>query len=287
MGRRPQAGRPKTAFESCAGTCYNGSMTTIQAIIHFVETTSDHPINRDEGVQHNPNTGAIRRVTVCWMATPQAIAAAGRRGDELLIGHESLYYPYDVINQVQQPADWQEWPTNRQRRMLLDEHNLTFLRLHGSIDDICILTDFADQLELGQPVFQDNLVRVYEIEPCTFDELIARVKRGTGMDALRVAKADPMPTVIRRIGLPWGGMALFVNVGYMQKLVACGCDAFIAGETDNYGFRFPQEIGIPMIETSHEISENRGLRHFTAMLAAAFPDLDVAFYENGCAWEMR
>lgn len=262
-------------------------MTTIQEIIHFVETQSGHPINRDEGIHHGPADRPIRRATVCWMATPDALHAAGQRNDDLLIGHESLYYPYDVVNMAMPPKGWEAWPVNRQRRDLLTQFDLTFLRLHGSVDDICILTDYAEQLGLGAPVHEDGLVRIYEVDPCSFEQLVERVKRATELPALRVAPVDPMPQVIRRIGLPWGGMALFVNVGYMQKLIALGCDAMIAGETDNYGFRFPQELGIPMIETSHEVSENRGLRHFTAMLAQAFPAVDFHFYENRCIWEMR
>lgn len=42
-----------------------------------------------------------------------------------------------------------------------------------------------------------------------------------------------------------------------------------------------------MIETSHEISENRGLRHFTEMLGQQFSDTEFTFYENECVWEMR
>ena len=89
------------------------------------------------------------------------------------------------------------------------------------------------------------------------------------------------------MGLPWGGMGLFVNVAYQQELIELGCDVFIAGETDNYGFRFAEECDIPMIETSHELSENPGLRHFTDMLAAAFSGLDVRFFETPCVWEVR
>ena len=40
----------------------------------------------------------------------------------------------------------------------------------------------------------------------------------------------------------------------------------ICGETDNYGFRFPAERGTAMIETSHEVSEVRGLRMFAEVL---------------------
>ena len=50
------------------------------------------------------------------------------------------------------------------------------------------------------------------------------------------------------------------------------------------GFRFAAECGIPMIETSHELSENPGLRRFTAMLMDAFPGVEFRFYENECIW---
>lgn len=262
-------------------------MTTITQIIQYVEETSGSPLFRDEGVDLGPTDRPIQNATVCWMATPDAIRYAGERNHDLIIGHESLFYPYDVVNQIDQPEGWQDWPVNRQRRDLLEKHNLTFMRLHGSVDDICILTDFADQLQLGPAVHDTGRVRVYEIDPCSFDQLVERTKQATNMNAVRVAPVDPMPEKIRRIGLPWGGMGLFVNVGYMQDLIEAGCDAFIAGETDNYGFRFPQEVGIPIIETSHELSENRGLRNFTDLLNDKFPATDFHFYENPCVWEMR
>ena len=91
----------------------------------------------------------VSGVTVCWMATPDAIHAAGEHGDELLIGHESLYYPYDVINSPNPPAGWEGWQVNRQRRELLTEHDLTFLRVHGSLDEICIFDDFVARLGLA------------------------------------------------------------------------------------------------------------------------------------------
>jgi putative NIF3 family GTP cyclohydrolase 1 type 2 len=79
---------------------------------------------------------------------------------------------------------------------------------------------------------------------------------------------------------------LFVNVGYQQALVEQNCDVFIAGESDNYGFRFAQECGIPMIETSHEISENNGLKRFAKILAQELPEVKINFYENKCVWRV-
>jgi putative NIF3 family GTP cyclohydrolase 1 type 2 len=270
------------------------TMPAVSDIIHFIESRSGHPLNRDEGVQHRPpgavqsnSEAAVSGVTVAWMATPDALRSAGEHGHELFIGHESLYYPYDVVNATNPPDGWKEWKVNRQRRELLDAGNLTFLRAHGSLDEICIFDDFAALLDLGRPVHANALTKVYEIAPCTVGELVERTKQVFGMPTLRVAAVNGMDQIVHRVGLPWGGLGLFVNVGYQQQLVELGCDVFIAGEADDYGFRFAVEAGIPMIETSHEISENPGLRHFAEMLAAEFPGINVAFYENPCVWEAR
>jgi putative NIF3 family GTP cyclohydrolase 1 type 2 len=70
----------------------------------------------------------------------------------------------------------------------------------------------------------------------------------------------------------------------MQPGVEAGVDVLIAGETDNCGFRFASECGIPLIETSHEVCENPGFRHFSQMLAQQFPELRVSFFENMCPY---
>ena len=105
------------------------------------------------------------------------------------------------------------------------------------------------------------------------------------MANVRVAHLPDPDAKVSRVGLPWGGLGLFINVGYQQRLVVQDCDVFIAGEADNYGFRFAVECGIPMIETSHEISENPGLSHFTRMLSEQFPSVEFSFYENSCVWD--
>ncbi len=262
-------------------------MTTPQAILRYVESATGHGINPDEGVQHGDAEGGVSRATVAWMATPDAIEAAASNGSKLLIAHESLYYPYDVIHDANPPPGWEDWKVNRQRRTLLERHGLALLRLHGSLDELCIFDTFAAVLGLGQAVFAEGLVKVYEIPPCPLRDLAERVKARTGMPRIRVSDADDLDRTVSRVGLPWGGLGLFVNVGYQQRLVARGCDVFIAGESDNYGFRFAAECGIPMIETSHEVSENPGLRRFAALLGETFPDVPVEFYENKCVWQTR
>lgn len=260
-------------------------MTSVSDIVAYVEGLSGHPLNFDEGVHHGTAARQIRGVTAAWMATPNAIGAAGAAGHDLLLAHESLYFPYDAAVRTDlAEVDWQGWQTNRQRRELLDEFKLTFLRVHGSLDEICIFDDFAELLGLGAPVYAERLVKVFDIAPCTLADLVERAKRATGMNRIRVCLADSAPDRFRRIGLAWGGTGLFVNVGYMQKLIEQGCELLIGGESDDYGFRFVQECGVSVIETSHEVSENPGLRTFSKRLQHQFPDLNVAFYENRCPW---
>ena len=251
-----------------------------------MKTQAGQDLRHDEGVWHGSIDHETKSATVVWKATPDAIRAAGEAGHDLIIAHESLYSPYDVLANPNPPKGWQEWKTNRQRRELLEKYDLTLLRLHGSIDKLCIFDDFAERLELGEAVFVDDLVKVYEIPPCPLHKLVQRVKKQMNMPALRVADAGDMNQLVSRVGLPWGGVGLLMNVGYQNSLIEQNCNVFIAGETDNYGFRFAAECGIPMIETSHELSENPGFEHFTEILTKTFPSTDFHFYENKCIWQI-
>jgi putative NIF3 family GTP cyclohydrolase 1 type 2 len=245
-------------------------------------------LNRDEGLRFGEAGESVRGVQVCWMASTDAIEAAAASGANLIVAHEDLFYPYDVLVKGG-PADFLTWRTNARRGALLARHGIAVIRAHGTLDRTHIFDAFAALLRLpgsrgsgcAPLVDEPPYGRVYAIEPQTVRRLTAHVKECTGMSALRVA-GDP-DAVVRRVGLPWGGMALFVNVGYMQRLVELGADVFIAGESDNYGMRFALEAGIPMIETSHEVSENPGLRAFAADLAQALP-VPVSFYENPLCW---
>jgi putative NIF3 family GTP cyclohydrolase 1 type 2 len=118
----------------------------------------------------------------------------------------------------------------------------------------------------------------------TFGDLIAHVKAACSMPAVRTTlhSAD---RPVRRIGLPWGGLGLFVNVSYVQTLIDLGVDTLICGETDNYGLRFAAELDIAVMETSHEISEEQGLKLFADRLRDHF-DIEVRFIETPCVWHM-
>lgn len=269
-------------------------MTTVNEVINHLQKLAGHDLNFDEGVHHGSADATFTGATVCWMANPDSIEAAGRAGHQLIISHESLYYPYDIAVADKAPPewavrnpppDWPDWPVNRQRREALEKYKLTFLRVHGTADEISILDDFATMLGMGAPVYVKGWVKVYEIQPTPLGQLVERVKKCMGLPHVRVSAAGSMDRIVHRVGLPWGGLGLVGNIIYQHWLQQQGCDVFIAGETDNYAFRFAQECGIPMIETSHETSENPGMRTLTTILAKQFPQAKWAFYENPRVWE--
>lgn len=261
-------------------------VVTTRDIVAYVEALSGHALNEDEGVQHGNADRPVHHIWLCWMATADALRAAGQSGADLVVTHESLYYPYNAYHRQDNPLGWEDWPTNRQRRTLLEQYDLVLLRAHGSLDEICIYDAFAALLGLGSPSEAEGLERIYDIAPCSLHMLVARVKKAVGLPAVRVSAPQGMGQIVRRIGLPWGGLGLFVNVAYQQKLIARSCDVMIAGESDDYGFRFASELGIPMIETGHEISENPGLTPFSELLRTRFPHLRVTTYLCGASWQM-
>ena len=261
-------------------------MVKVSDIVKHVESLVGRELRGGEGVLHGSADATVTGAVVCWMPSPEAIDDAARRGAELVIVHEGLRFPDAFAERRGTPDQSPTWIPNRQRLSLLDQHGLTVLCTHGSADQISIFDDFAAALGLGKPVHEERVFyKVYEIEPRPLGELIEHVKVRMGMAHVRVAGADDLTRRVHRVGLPWGGYGLFVNVSYVDRLMQLGCDVLIAGEADNYGFRFAAECGIPMIETSHEVSENPGLCHFTQILAEAFPDVQFHFHENACAWQ--
>jgi putative NIF3 family GTP cyclohydrolase 1 type 2 len=263
-------------------------MKTLNEIITYIESTTGHSLNNDEYITFGKQDIKLTGVTVTWMVTPESIKSAADMGHNCIIHHEALTYPHPGFSagHGKEPKNWQ---INTQRKKLLAKHGITAIRIHGSADEICIYNAFAEQLVLGKSIADDGSGvysrKVFNSPVPTFGELIERVKKKMGMSAVRTTKHNANRPV-NRIGLPWGGLGLGMNVSYMQKLVDIGVDTFICGEADNFGIRFADEQGIAVIETSHEISETAGLQILTEKLRTAL-ELDVQYVHIPCVWEMR
>ncbi len=82
-------------------------MTTVKDIVKYVESRTGHCLNCDEGVHFGESDKEVRIALICWMATRGAIETAGRAKADLLITHESLYFPYDGAVREDNPSGWQ------------------------------------------------------------------------------------------------------------------------------------------------------------------------------------
>lgn len=261
-------------------------MTTPCDIVAYIEQLKRWQIGKEEGVRHGRWDRPVSAVTVCWKATPEALEAAGRRGDDLVIGHETLYDPFDSDFNPHASAGWRQWGTNERRKNLLQKYNLSFLRLHSSVDRLYVGKAFAELLGLCEPEKNEGILPICPIGQCTLSDLVGRVKEKTHLPAVRVCAPKGMQQKVSKAGLLIGGAGLDSNVGCQQTLIDAGCDVLISGESDNYGFRFAAENGVPTIETGHEVGENPGVRRLCEVLAEKFTNLKFTFFENPAIWQM-
>lgn len=256
----------------------SSSQLVVRDLVQYLDGLAGG-LGEEEGIRFGTPAHPITKILLCWMANLAAIRQAVAIGADLIIAHESVLFPYTVFERSG-PPDFLSWQVNHNRLELLARHQISLVRAHITLDRFCIFDDFAAKLELGEPVVsKPGFVKIYEIRPTPYGALIAHVKEKMKLDCLRATPGDK-GRMVRRIGLPWGGLGLIVNTTYLQALLNEGCDCLIAGETDNYGFHFATDSGVDLIETSHEISENPGLEHFCQVLAAAFPQLQIRFFEN-------
>lgn len=253
-----------------------------QQIAEFVESLGPG-LRSDEGFKFGNPQDLVTGVLVCWMTTLKALKHAAAQGCNMVICHEEMHYPYASV----QPGleKYLTWTVNRRRFRLLSEHNITVYRAHGTLDDFCILDDFSEVLGLGQPAVSEGFFRVYDIAPQTVGELAEEVKGRLAMKYLRVCGAPER--MVKRVGLPWGGLGLSVNVSFIEGLLQYGCDVLIAGEADEYAMFYAMDADVPLIETSHAGSENYGLRHFAEHLVANFPGVKVVFHECPVPWVVQ
>ncbi len=240
------------------------------------------PRGGDEGFRFGTPQAEVAGVLVCWMCTLEAIRAAVAERCNLIITHEELHYPYSF----RQPGleNHMVWPVNHARFSALAKHDITVYRAHGMLDRFCILDDFARLLGLPEPSVREGYYRIYDIEPVAVSELVERVKSAMGLAHLRVT--GPVDKMVQRIGLPWGGLGLSLNVSFLNALLAYQPDCFIAGETDEYAQRFCQDAGVVMIETGHAASEEPGLDNFARWLAEQIRPVPVKFYRLSPAWQI-
>ncbi len=257
----------------------NNESVTAADVAAYIESLGVSPAE-DEGFKFGDCEAVVSGVLVCWMCTLAAIQRAANEGCNMIICHEEMYYPYAAFEPGLEK--YLTWTVNRQRIQALAQTQITVYRAHGMLDHYCILDDFAVELGLGSPAVSEGFYRIYDVEPRTVAQLTKQVKETMDMDCVRVT-GDASRSV-SRVGLPWGGLGLSVNIGFIEGLLRYRPDVLIAGETDEYAMFYCRDADVPLIETSHVASENFGLAHFADDLSSAMSGTKVVFHRCLVPW---
>lgn len=235
----------------------------------------------EEDLRFGKAENEITGITVCWMATMKAIKSAISHKHNLIIAHEDLLFPpdYGFRSSKIEPGI-----LSKERMDILDRHGISMVRLHSTLDRLCILDDFARKLKLCEPAVKEDFYRVYEIEPTTLKKFAASVKKSLGLHQVRVT-GNPAHKV-KRVGGLWGGLGLSINACFIDKILSYSVDTVVAGETDEYAMRACTDLSIGMVEVGHEVSENIGLKNFTKVLRKKLPEIPVKFVPNPYPWQI-
>ena len=226
----------------------------------------------------------VKGILTTWLATPEALRYAVDNNLNLIVCHEPLYWVeqkdpplYRSSGSYKEPLDWENHPNNKIRK-IIDDANLTVLQIHYGLDRLFIYDAFAEAMGIGKVVAGDVYEKVYELaHPMKLGDLMEQVKNKIGLCSIRYV--GDKNQIIKKVGNCWGGVGLSVNQYYARRAIQNGAEAIICGEMDEFAMFFAQQCGVALIETSHVLSENFGLKLFADNLRIAFAPVPIEFYE--------
>jgi len=231
----------------------------------------------------DPDT-PVRGIACLWNAHSESLQEAVRRGCNLLIVHETPFYE-------RHPSPWYAGPesearitANQKRRNLIEQHNLVIYRSHSNWDalDVDGVPDQAVRA-LGLPVrivARQKFFKVHELDaPISVAELAEHARRGLEMPwTPRIF--GPSDKMVQRFAFLIGG---FGGNQLQMPQAACelGAQAIIVGEMLEWIAINSLELGMPVVETLHSLSEIPAIRRQSEMLSGMFPTLPVEYVPSG------
>lgn len=233
-------------------------------------------------VYGSPET-EVTGLACLWDVHVESIKACVRKGANMIVCHERIWLP-------EQTSEWYEGPgkdaiySNRARKQLLDQHGIVVYRSHSNWDAL-EKDGVADQAvaALGisglTTVARQKFFSVQELPAeTTIAGLAERAKEGLEFDAVRVF--GDREKRIRKFAFLIGG---FGENQYHTPQAAheMGAEAIIIGEMSEFIVIASLEMGMPVIETLHSVSEMPAIKRQAAMLAETFPELPVHFIPSG------
>jgi putative NIF3 family GTP cyclohydrolase 1 type 2 len=229
----------------------------------------------------DPNV-EVTSMACVWQVHTPCLEAAARAGINFLLCHESIWLP-------EQTSPWYFGPgreqifANRERRRLLEAHGITVYRSHSNWDalqgdgvpDQAVAALAIEGLEV---VTQQKFFKVHRLPaPLTVAGLAAKVKQGFVISPRVFGDASKS---ISQFAFLIGGFG--ENQWHMpQAAFELGAEAIIIGEMSEFIVSASLEIGMPVIETLHSMSESPAIFRQAQMLSDRLPGVDVHFIVSG------
>lgn len=256
-------------------------------VLEYISKEIDMPISNfpDGGFIIGTPQDKVKGILVTWMATSQALRKAAKDGLNLVICHEPFFFTEKKEEKQYRwsstsykvSTNWERHPNNILKDIAI-KNNLTILWIHYGLDRFCIYEAFMRHLGIEEVVSGSAYEKIYRLPgTMALDELIRYI--GEKMNFSYIRYVGNLNNKIRGVGNCWGGVSLSQNRYWMRRLIENGAQAIICGELDESAMFFAKECGISLIETSHVLSENIGLKEFVARLSHVFKRIPVKFYE--------
>ena len=225
----------------------------------------------------------VNGIGCLWNIHHKSLVMAIEKGLNMLICHEAIWMEPQDSSWYDGPAEYEIKP-NLMRRELLDRHGIVVYRSHSNWDALPgdgIVDQAIEALGLSglSVVSRQKYFGVHRLpESMTVKALADRAAEGLGYDGCRVF-GDAAKTV-RQFSFLIGGFG--GNQFHMpQAAKELGSEAIIIGEMSEFIAMGALELGMPVIETLHSVSEMPGIRRQAEVLGKALPDLRVEFIPSG------
>ena len=230
----------------------------------------------------NPET-EVTGVGCAWCVHTESLQSCVRQGLNMIVCHEKLWLPA-------QDSPWYKGPDEahilprRLRRELLEKHGLVAYRSHSNWDavpgdgvaDSAVTALGLNGLKL---VARQKFFSVQELPaPLSVQELHRHVQGALGYGNCRIF--GDAGKRIRRLAFLIGGFG--ENQFHLpQAAMELGAEALIIGEMSEFIVIGSLEMGLPVIETLHSVSEAPGIRRQAEVLAKRLPGLKVEYIPSG------
>lgn len=226
---------------------------------------------------------SVTGVGCAWCVHADSLRYCAKHSLNMVICHEALWIP-------KQTSPWYQGPAescilaNRLRREILDRNKMVVYRSHSNWDALPVY-GVADSAvaTLGlkglREIKRQKFFSIQELpEDLSVEELRNVVEQGLGYPGCRIF--GDAKRRVRRFAFLIGGFG--ENQYHMpQAAMEMGAEAIVIGEMSEFIVIACLEMGMPVIESLHSVSEIPGIRCQARILAERLHPLRVEYVPSG------